>query len=334
MAERGIAFIDLFAGIGGIRLGMEQAGFKCIFSSEIDQNCQKTYQANFGEVPYGDITKIDAIDIPRHDILCAGFPCQPFSISGYKRGFEDARGTLFFEICRILNARQPEALLLENVKYLRYHDRGNTLTTILSCLHDLGYQTSWKVLNAKDFGIPQNRERIVIVGSKHKIFDFDAIKTQDMVCLDDFLPQDGNFEYLDPSDYTLLENPHQNENSGLIFAGYLNHSLRKKGVLQGTECLSRSHHMPDRIYSSKGAHPTISSQETSGRYYILTSHGVRKLTMDECRKLMGFPDFFIFPCSKSTEYRQLGNSVAVPMMHAAAEEIKRQLFTEDMQCRE
>ena len=158
-------FIDLFAGIGGIRIPFEELGGECVFSSEWDKFSQITYEANFGETPHGDITKIDAKDIPNHDLLVGGFPCQAFSQAGLKKGFEDTRGTLFFDIARILEHHNPKAFLLENVKGLRGHDKGKTFKTIISVLNRLGYQTlEIIVFYARDFGLPQNRERIFIVG--------------------------------------------------------------------------------------------------------------------------------------------------------------------------
>src|SRR3990167_765934 len=156
-------FIDLFAGIGGIRIPFEELGGECVFSSEWDQPCQVTYQANFNEIPYGDITKIKPNEIPAFDILLAGFPCQPFSQAGFKRGFEDTRGTLFFDIAKIIEYHKPKVVFLENVKRLRSHDSGNTLKVIKSTLEELGYSVSFDVFNAKDFGVPQNRERIYII---------------------------------------------------------------------------------------------------------------------------------------------------------------------------
>ena len=159
-------FIDLFAGIGGFRLGFEQAGYECVFSSELDKDCQLVYQNNFGDKPFGDVTKIQTNDLPDFEVLLAGFPCQPFSISGRKKGFEDTRGTLFFEICRIIDAKKPQVVVLENVKHLIHHDQGNTFKTIIQTLEDLGYFVSHALLNSKDFGVPQNRERIIIVAVK------------------------------------------------------------------------------------------------------------------------------------------------------------------------
>lgn len=326
MKER-IKFIDLFCGIGGIRLGLDSQGFECVFSSDINTECQRTYKTNFGEEPFGDITKIDEKSIPDHDILCAGFPCQPFSISGKQKGFDDTRGTLFFDICRIINEKKPSVVFLENVKHMVHHNGGRTLQTILDKLEDLGYEVSWRVLNGVDFGVPQNRERIIIIGSLNGKFDFNKIKTVPRGRLLDFLDKEGEFEYLDPIDYTLIEKPKQQPGSGLMFAGYRNKSIRKVGVRPGTEHLSRVHKQPNRIYSVMGVHPTLPSQESSGRFFILTSDNrVRKLTINECWRIMGFPETYIKVSSVGEQYKQLGNSVCVPMITAVAEEIKNQFF--------
>jgi len=321
-------FIDLFCGVGGFRLGLEALGGQCTFSCDIDFECRRTYYANFKELPQGDICKIDEHDIPDHDVLCAGFPCQPFSISGKMKGFEDTRGTLFFEICRIIKEKQPKVVFLENVKHLVHHDSGRTLATILESLSSLGYKVSHRVLNAENFGVPQNRERLIIIGNKTATFDFDKITTVPRLKLKDFLDKRGDFEYLQPFEYTLLENPKEQPASGLIFAGYRNKSIRKKGVRPGTINLSRTHKQPNRIYSVEGIHPTLPSQESSGRYFILTEEGyVRKLTLSECWRLMGFPETYKKPSALSEQYRQLGNSVCVPMITAIGKEIINQLLT-------
>lgn len=322
-----IKFIDLFCGIGGIRLGMDSQGFECVFSSDINAECQRTYNENFGEEPFGDITQIDEKSIPDHDILCAGFPCQPFSISGKQKGFDDTRGTLFFDICRILNEKKPSVVFLENVKHLVHHNGGKTLQTILEKLEDLGYSVSWRVLNGSDYGVPQNRERIIIIGSLNGKFDFDKLQTVPRERLLEYLDTEGEFEYLDPADYTLIENPKQQPGSGLIFAGYRNKSIRKVGVRPGTEHLSRVHKQPNRIYSVLGIHPTLPSQESSGRYFVLTTDNrVRKLTINECWRIMGFPESYIKVSSIGEQYKQLGNSVCVPMIKAVATEINNQFF--------
>ncbi len=324
--ENEITFIDLFAGIGGIRQGFEKNGFECVFSSEINEECQKTYEANYGEIPHGDISKIEANEIPDHDVLCAGFPCQPFSISGKQKGFSDTRGTLFFEICRIVKKKKPKVIFLENVKHLKNHDHGNTLATIIAELENLGYKVKWKIFNASDFGVAQNRERIIIIASKKEYFKFEKVKTRGKVILNDIIDKDGNFEYLEPSEYTIIDNP-KVQASGLIFAGYRNKAIRKTGVRPGTENLSRVHKQPNRIYSVRGVHPTLPSQEVSGRYYIYTlDNRVRKLTLNECYKLMGYSDDFKKVCSVAEQYKQIGNSVCVPMIYELAKEIKNQFF--------
>lgn len=322
-----IEFIDLFCGVGGIRLGMENAGLKCVFSCDINKDCQLTYFENFGELPSGDIKSIDEKSVPDHQILCAGFPCQPFSISGRQKGFADTRGTMFFEICRIIKEKNPPVVMLENVKHLVHHDHGKTLKVIIESLEELGYAVVSKVLNATDFGVPQNRERIVIIGNKNgKKFDFSKIKTEQKTRLSAFLDADGEFEFLPENSYTLIEKP-KTQASGLVFAGYRNKSIRKVGVRSGTEHLSRVHKQPNRIYSVRGVHPTLPSQEPSGRFFILLENGrVRKLTLNECWRIMGFPEEYKKISSTAEQYRQLGNSVCVPMIAAVAEQIKEQFF--------
>jgi len=320
-------FIDLFCGIGGIRLGMERAGFDCVFSCDINDECKKTYHANFGEMPHGDIAEIPASIIPDFDILCAGFPCQPFSISGKQKGFDDKRGILFFEICRIIEEKQPPIVFLENVKHLIHHDGGRTLKIILEQLRDLGYEVGWRLLNALDYGVPQNRERIIIIASKNKSFNFDRIPTTNRHTLLNFLDTHGDFEFLEENEYTLIDNPKTQKQSGLCFIGYRNKSIRKVGVRPGTEHLSRVHKQPNRIYCTSGTHPTLPSQETSGRFWILLpDNRVRKLTINECFRIMGFPSDFVRPSSIGEQYKQIGNSVCVPMIEAVANALKKQYF--------
>ncbi|MDD0848759.1 DNA (cytosine-5-)-methyltransferase [Campylobacter sp. 46490-21] len=321
-------FIDLFCGVGGIRIAMEQNDFECVFSSDINEECQKTYFKNFDEMPKGDITKIKEKDIPKHDILCAGFPCQPFSAAGKQLGFEDTRGTLFFEICRIIKAKSPKVILLENVKNLVYHDKGNTLKVILATLESLGYFVDTKILNAADFGIPQSRERIIIVASKNKKFDFSKLATKKKPQLKDFLDKNGQFDFLKEDEYTLI-NPkiRKKQLSGLIFAGYRNKKIRTAGVRPGTEHLSRVHRQCNRIHSVFGTFPTLNSQESSGRFFILTEENkVRRLTLNECWRIMGFPENYQKISSQSEQYKQLGNSVCIPMISAVSLQIKKQFF--------
>lgn len=318
-------FIDLFAGIGGFRIPMQEIGGKCVFSSEFNYHAQRAYELNFGEVPFGDITKLDLNIVPKHNVLCAGFPCQPFSISGKMKGFEDTRGTLIYHVFKIIEKREPEVVLLENVKHLLYHDKKRTLATIIQHLEELGYKVSKKVLNASDFGVPQNRERIIIIGHKKKKFDFSELKTKPKPVLKDFLDKENDFEFLDEP-YTILEEM-KTQDSGLIFAGYRNKTIRKAGVRPNTEHLSRVHKQPNRIYSTDGVHPALPSQESSGRFWIYHENKVRKLTIQECYKIMGFPKKFRLINNRSELYRQVGNSVAVPMIKEVANQIKQQLLT-------
>lgn len=317
-------FIDLFAGIGGFRIPMQELKGKCVFTSEFNFHAQRAYELNFGEVPFGDITKLDLNIVPKHDVLTAGFPCQPFSISGKMKGFEDTRGTLIYNVFKIIEMRQPKVVFLENVKHLIHHDNGKTLKIIIKDLENLGYVVSSKLLNASDFGVPQNRERIIIIGHKTKKFDFTKLKTKPKPILKKFLEIDANFEYLNEP-YTLIED-YKVQESGLIFIGYRNKTIRKAGVRPGTENLSRVHKQPNRIYSTDGLHPALPSQETSGRFWIYHNGEVRKLTIKECYNIMGFPDKFKMINNSSELYRQVGNSVCVPMIKEISREIKEQLL--------
>lgn len=318
-------FIDLFAGIGGFRLGLQAAGGRCSFSSEINMAAREVYWENYGEEPLGDITlpQVQAQVPNTFDVLAAGFPCQPFSISGKMRGFQDTRGTLIYEVFKLLDAHHPPVVLLENVKHLRYHDSGRTLKVIIEALASLGYKTSCEVLNAVNFGVPQNRERIIIVGMRSARFDFSRLRHRCMrPVLVDFLDSHGPFEYLQEP-YTLIDNPRQ-QPSGLIFAGYRNKAIRKRGVRPNTLQLSRVHKQPNRIYDARGVHPALPSQETSGRFWILVDGKVRKLTLQECYRIMGFPPEFRRANSTAEQYRQVGNSVCVPMVEAIMREILKQ----------
>lgn len=323
-------FIDLFSGIGGFHLGFKNSGYECVMSCDIDENARLTYCANHKMMPLGDITKIDMDDIPEHDVLTAGFPCQPFSISGKKQGFSDTRGTMFFYICNIIKDKKPRVVFLENVKFLLHHDGGRTLEVIISSLEDLGYNVSYSLQNSLNFGVPQNRERIIIIATRGKKFDFKALKRQkDYPILKDFLEEEcEKMDYLSEDEYSLIDSPVKQEKSGLKFIGYRNKNIRKKGVRENTMHLSRVHKQPNRIYCIYGTHPTLSSQEVSGRFFIYNPHieKVRKLTLRECYNIMGFPKDFIIHSSRSEAYKQIGNSVCVPMIIKIAEEIKTQIL--------
>ena len=306
MFDKKFKFIDLFAGIGGMRIPFEELGGKCVFSSEIDKFAQQTYQANFGEIPQGDITKIDARDIPKHDLLLAGFPCQAFSHAGLKKGFEDTRGTLFFDIARILEHHKPRAFLLENVKALENHDDKKTITKILDTLYVLDYFPSRKILNAKDFGLPQNRERIFIVGIKDRNQEFPwPIPSETKTRLGKILHKRVKDKF------TLSDriwNSHIKRKE--------NHRLNGRGF--GYSLFNR-----DSEYTS-----TISARYYKDGSEILIEQkdkNPRMLTPREAARLQGFPDSFIIPGSKNQAYKQFGNSVPINVIRALAEEISYQL---------
>lgn len=299
--------IDLFAGIGGTRLGFFQTGkTRVVFSSEIDSNAKKTYKANFGEDPSGDITQIAANDIPDHDILVGGFPCQAFSQAGLKRGFEDTRGTLFFEIARILKEKKPKAFLLENVKNLTLHDHGKTFETIKTTLEQLGYAITPVLFKAKDFGVPQNRERIYIIGfNKKKVKNYKNFALPTPPCpethVGDILEENVNEKYT-ISD--TLWKGHQRRKA--------EHKLKGNGF--GYTLFNS-----DSPYTN-----TISARYyKDGSEILIEQQGKnpRKLTPRECARLQGFPENFIIPVSDTQAYKEFGNSVAVPVIHAIAEEI-------------
>jgi len=297
--KKSFKFIDLFAGIGGIRIPFEELGGECVFSSEWDKFSQQTYEANFGEIPHGDITEIDEKDIPKHDLLVGGFPCQAFSQAGLKKGFKDTRGTMFFEIQRILDHHKPKALLLENVKGLRGHDKGKTFKVIISILNELGYQTlESKVLNAKDFGLPQNRERIFIVGYKNHVnFQFPEppmIETKVGSILDKRVAEK----------YTISDKMWKS-------AQRRKENYRKKGYGFGFSLFNRDSKYTSTIsarYYKDGAEIWIDQKNKNPR----------KLTPNEARKLQGFPEGFIIPVSDGQAYKQFGNAVPVPVIRAIA----------------
>jgi DNA (cytosine-5)-methyltransferase 1 len=295
-------FIDLFAGIGGIRLGFEGVFGECVFSSEWDKFSQITYEANFGHKPDGDLTQIDEKDIPNFDILLAGFPCQPFSNAGLKMGFEDTRGTLFFHIAKIINHHRPKIVFLENVKGLKSHDKGRTYQVIESALTNMGYNVHSKILNAKDFGVPQNRERIYIIGFLENV-DFDFPKPIAV------LKKVGDIlEKNIPEKYTI---------SDKLWVG---HKRRKEEHKQKGNGFGYSIFNENSLYTS-----TISARYYKDGSEILIEQknkNPRKLTPREAARLQGFPDHFKIPVSDNQSYKQFGNSVAVPVIRAIAKQIK------------
>lgn len=307
---RKFSFIDLFAGIGGIRLAFKSAGGECVFSSEWNKFAQETYEANFGEMPEGDITKIHTSEIPDHDVLVGGFPCQPFSIAGVSsknhlgrpHGFKDlTQGTLFFDIARIIKAKRPKAFLLENVKNLKSHDKGRTFKIILKALREeLGYDVHFKVVDASNL-VPQHRERIFILGFDH--------------------PMDFEFPNL------IDKRPK--------LGGILERNVEKKYTLTDGTWRSLQRHLEKHRERGNGFGYNLADKNgiaktLSARYYkdgaeILIPQGnkknPRRLTPRECARLMGFPEKFKIPVSDNQAYRQFGNAVVVPVVKAVAREM-------------
>lgn len=320
------SFIDLFSGIGGFRIGLESVGMNCLFSSEIDNEARKTYQENFGELPYGDVTLLSIEDIsslPDFSVLAAGFPCQPFSISGQQQGFEDpTRGTLFFNIMNIVRIKNPRVVFLENVAHLVHHDDGKTFKVIVKSLKEEGYHVHHKVLDSSMFGVAQHRKRIFIVATKHEGFEFPLGGERSSRIID--IVEDVEHTYLNPEEYTLIDSPKVSPN-GMKFVGYLNKKGRTNGVREGTLHLSRSHRQINRIYDINHIHPTLTASEMSGRYFVLDDKGVRKLTILECFRLQGFPEDFKRPSSLAQQYHQIGNSVTVPVIEAISKQILKHL---------
>lgn len=296
-------FIDLFAGIGGIRLGFEVHGAQCVFSSEWDSFAQDTYEANFGERPAGDITKIDPNEIPNHDILLGGFPCQAFSICGDQKGFSDTRGTLFFNIEQILKIKKPYAFMLENVKNIKSHDKGRTFKIILEHLDNLGYFVHHSILNSLDFGVPQKRERTIIVGFKENL-DFNFPKPLGIKPnLRDILEADENID----KQYFVSE------------------KIRKKRM----DKVKPNYPIPSIWHENKSGN--ISALEYScalragASYNYLVVNGIRRPTARELLRLQGFPDTFKIVVPYTQIRKQAGNSVTVPVIKAVAEEMLKSM---------
>jgi DNA (cytosine-5)-methyltransferase 1 len=298
-------FIDLFAGIGGMRIAFQKAGGECVFTSEWDKYSQKTYEANFGEVPFGDITQIDERDIPKFDVLSAGFPCQPFSTIGKRQGFSHpTQGTLFHDVVRIMRHQRNKAFLLENVAGLVSHDNGRTLSVIEETLTELKYRFDYKVLDAADFGVPQHRSRIYIVGFRSR--------------------KGGRVQ---------LEWPEGNKRpkgiGSAVEKGVTGHSISKH--LQDVYLFKVDDGRPQIIDSSSDVpvKTLVASyhkiQRLTGTFVRDGETGLRLLTANECKAIMGFPKNFKIPVSRTQMYRQMGNSVAVPVVTEIAKLIAKEL---------
>ena len=321
-------FIDLFAGIGGMRIAFQNLGGKCVFSSEIDEQAQRTYAINFGEVPDGDITKINENDIPNHDVLVGGFPCQAFSIAGKRGGFNDTRGTLFFDVARIIRAKQPKAFFLENVKGLTNHKGGKTLTTILNVLrNDLGYVVPEpQIMNAKNFGVPQNRERIFIVGFRA-----------------DLGIQEDDFMYPKPTDNTKTIRDIMEKNTvsskyylSTVYMDCLEkHRVRNeaKGNGFGYEIKDIDGISNTIVTGGMGRERNLIIDKRLKDFTPVTRikgevnrNGVRRMTPREWARLQGFPDNFKIEVADVSAYKQFGNSVAIPAVQATAENVIKKII--------
>lgn len=305
-------FIDLFAGIGGFRLALESFGAMCVYSSEWNKAAQDVYKKNFGDLPAGDITKINESTIPRHDILCAGFPCQAFSISGKQKGFEDSRGTLFFDVARIANKHKPKVLLLENVKNFASHYNGNTLMVVRKTLEEMGYDVHYQVLNSANYGVPQKRERIYIVCFRKdlRVVNFQFPKAFPLTRhVEDVLEKNSTVKPLDQVKYPVSY-------KDVADSKYSNTLIRLGTVNKGGQ--------GERIYSAKGIAATLSAYgggifAKTGGYMI---NGMpRKLSPRECARLMGFPDSYIISDNNNEAYKQFGNSVVIDVLQYIVAEI-------------
>ncbi|MEA4984243.1 hypothetical protein SDC9_62922 [bioreactor metagenome] len=324
-------FIDLFAGIGGFRIALQNLGGKCVFTSEWDKEAKRTYRANFGEVPFGDITKEETkAYIPDNfDVLCAGFPCQAFSIAGKRGGFEDTRGTLFFDVAEIIKRKRPKAIFLENVKGLRNHNGGRTLETILNVLrNDLEYFVPEpQIVNAKDFGVPQNRERIYIVGFRKDLnineFEYPKPTNKEVKFADIKETNVPATKYFLSTQYvqTLINHKKRHESKGNGF-GYeiIPDDGVANAIVVGGMGRERNLVLDNRITDFT---PTTNIKGTVNR------DGIRKMTPREWARLQGFPDNFVIPVADASAYKQFGNSVAVPAIQATATKIIERIFSHD-----
>ena len=312
----GMSFIDLFAGLGGFRLALESLGATCVYSNEWDKFAQQVYNDNFGDIPEGDITQVDEKSIPEHDILCAGFPCQAFSISGKQRGFEDSRGTLFFDVARIVKCKQPKIVFMENVKNFAVHDNGRTLEVVENTMKELGYSFSYKVLNAVDYGVPQKRERIYMICFRNDI-GIESFKFPKPFKLtkhvEDFLLSEDDI----PAKYYV--NRPDTYMEDIADDKYSNKSIRLGIVNKGGQ--------GERIYSIKGIAITLSAYgggafAKTGGYMVNGKY--RRLVPRECARIMGYPDSYKIIKNDNQAYKQFGNSVVIDVLQYIAEEIGKQ----------
>ncbi len=309
-----IKFIDLFCGLGGFRIAFEKEGCKCVFSSDIDKYACETYNLNFNDYPKGDITKIDTKDIPDHDILCGGFPCQPFSLAGKRKGFNDTRGTLFFDVLRILKDKKPKAFFLENVAGLSNHDHGNTIKVILENLKEIGYTPIFKIINAKDVGYPQNRNRWYCIGLRKDLFP-------EAETMSFSFPQKKGLKY---TVYDLLENNVSKDYQITQIAknNIINHLKKDEKFSLNLPLIANEIRRSRCNFRQDGISPCLTAKMgTGGNNIPVLVNEMRKFTERECLRIMGFPDSYKIKANFHQSYKQIGNSVIVPIIIDIAEEL-------------
>ena len=322
-----LKMIDLFAGIGGIRIAFESNGVKCVKSSEIDKYACETYINNFSEEPLGDITKISPNELPDFDIIAGGFPCQPFSLGGLRKGFEDTRGTLFFEVARLIKARKPKAFFLENVEGIVNHDGGKTLEVIEDTIRNLGYNFQWKVMNACDYGIPQNRKRWYCVGFRNDLnIGFEG---QDDTCKVKYkFPEKCDLKYtvndivkpISSEDYNVSETCKKN------IEKFLPDYLISGKYIEGSVILANEIRPSRCNFRSDGVSPCLTAKMgTGGNNVPVYIKEMRKLTENECLRIMGFPEWYKIAPNCMHSYKQIGNSVVVTIVSELAKEMVRVL---------
>lgn len=318
-----LKMIDLFAGIGGIRIAFEQNGVKCVRSSEIDENARKTYIKNFKEEPLGDIMKISPEELPDYDIIAGGFPCQPFSLGGLRKGFEDTRGTLFFEVARLIEAKKPKAFFLENVEGIVNHDSGKTLMVIEKTLIDLGYNFQWKVMNACEYGVPQNRKRWYCVGFRKdlkigfegqcgdysKLYSFPG-KRDLLVKVNDIVKP------IESHEYDVTETCKKN------ILSFLNNYKEGKKYNKDNILIANEIRLSRCNFRSDGISPCLTAKMgTGGNNVPVYVEQMRKFTEKECLRLMGFPEWYEISENSMHSYKQIGNSVVVSIISELAKEM-------------
>lgn len=302
-----LRFVDMFCGIGGFHAALSSLDMECVFACDIDEHARQTYHSNFGMTPAQDITDIKASNIPDHDILCAGFPCQPFSIIGNREGFNDIRGTLFFDIARILRAKRPPAFILENVRQLATHGQGKTIAKIITTLKKVGYSVDYKILDARNFGLPQKRERVLIVGMLNGLSGFEW---------------PGKKIPMKPLSKILETDKKQ------LAGFYVSDHIKEKRKAQ-----HRAEISPAIWHENKGgniaSHPFSCALRAGASYNYLLVDGKRRLTPREMLRLQGFSDKFKIVCTYQQIRKQAGNAVPVPLIKAVAENLKHALTTKN-----